>query len=257
MRGHRGAVVSGATWPITRVPDSSSVLAELEVQVPVLGGPLGAWLCRPSSARAAVVVGLPRALAHHSSSERFAATMLARAGFATLLLDLLREDEDEAVSGQSRAEPADVPLMALRLASATHWLGEISAPDLPVGYLGVDDAAPAALVATAFDLGRVFAVVTRGGHPERAGASVLLAGVPALFLSAQEDGAQSRGFVANRSTLGTRGLWQVLQFAAPSLAAGAALDRVVAVSTAWFTHWLGGPTATRAPWSTVRPWGCA
>ena len=241
--------------PVARAPSSSASVEEREVVVPVHGGQLGGRLCLPPSPRAALVVGLPRALAHHSSNERFVATMLARAGFATLLIDLVREDEDEVAAGRSLA--TDVPSMALRLAGATHWLGQLIAPELPVGYLGVDEAAPAALVATAFDLGRVFAVVTRGGRPESAGASVLLAGVPALFLSAQPNAVTSQGFVANRSTLGTRGLWQVLQFAAPSLGAGAALDKVVAVSTAWFTHWLEGAAVARAPWSTVRPWGCA
>src|SRR5579859_5339960 len=64
------------------------------------------------------------AFAHGSGSGRFSprnqlvAQALQDAGLATLLIDLLEEDET-----QDRRNVFDIKLLAERLGAATHWLG--------------------------------------------------------------------------------------------------------------------------------------
>ena len=73
--------------------------------------------------------------AHGSGSSRlsprntFVAQALQHAGLATLLFDLLSEQE-----AANRSNVFDIPLLADRLSQATTWLGTIAAGrDLPVG----------------------------------------------------------------------------------------------------------------------------
>jgi putative phosphoribosyl transferase len=93
-----------------------------------------------------------------------AETLQAR-GLATLLLDLLRADEE-----RGRANVFDIGLLADRLLTTTRWVaGEDRLGGLPVGYFGASTGAGAALVAAAELPGQVAAVVSRGGRPDLAG----------------------------------------------------------------------------------------
>ncbi|MCT7357313.1 hydrolase, partial [Streptomyces sp. 15-116A] len=93
--------------------------------------------------------------AHGSGSSRFSprnravAAELHRAGFGTLLLDLLTEEEerDDLVTGRLRF---DIGLLARRLADTVDWLEQRpDTADLPVGLFGASTGAAAALVAAA------------------------------------------------------------------------------------------------------------
>ncbi len=89
--------------------------------------------------------------AHGSGSSRLSprnravAAALNEAGFATLLFDLLTEDE----AGR-RELVFDIPLLARRLELVTRWaLEDPATRDLPVGYFGASTGAAAALRAAA------------------------------------------------------------------------------------------------------------
>lgn len=108
--------------------------------------------------------------AHGSGSSRksprngFVAAELRRRGLATLLMDLLSEDEDLV-----RANRFDIGLLTERLAAATDWAarrGDVGR--LPVGYCGASTGAACALRAAAALGERVDAVVSRGGRPDLA-----------------------------------------------------------------------------------------
>jgi pimeloyl-ACP methyl ester carboxylesterase len=108
--------------------------------------------------------------AHGSGSRRrsprntFVAQALQRTGFATLLFDLLTEDE-----AADRANVFNIRLLADRLDQAATWSRQIAANEgLPPGFFGASTGAAAALVAAAArrDVG---AIVSRGGRPDLAG----------------------------------------------------------------------------------------
>lgn len=204
------------------------------VEVPAARSTLSALLYVPPQPRAAVIIAHPSGISRLSRRERFVAGSLARAGFTTLLIDLLTEEEDEVREGAH----ADVPLLADRLLCAARWLTTAPGGEgLPLGYFGVGTGAAAALVATAIEPSRVLALVSRGGRPDYAGASLLLTRVPSLFIVAGNDAHE---LAANRAACGLsphRRL-DVVPSAGGSFLEGEALDRVTTLSAAWFTHWL-------------------
>jgi len=110
------------------------------------------------------------AFAHGSGSGRlsprnnFVAQVLQEAGFATLLADLLEEDE-----ALDRRNVFDIDLLAERLLANAQWLHQLSETrGMPVGYFGASTGAAAALQAVAKKPGGIAAVVSRGGRPDLA-----------------------------------------------------------------------------------------
>jgi dienelactone hydrolase len=86
------------------------------------------------------------------------------AGLATLLFDLLTEEEEP-----NRANVFDIPLLASRLVDVIDWISrEPRVGRLRVGLFGASTGAAAALVAAAGLGSRVSAVVSRGGRPDLA-----------------------------------------------------------------------------------------
>lgn len=122
--------------------------------------------------------------AHGSGSSRlsprnqFVARQLHARGLATLLFDLLTDDE-----ALDRRNVFDIPLLARRLGEAIEWqqsLAEIAR--VPVGLFGASTGAAAALVAAATQGDRVSAVVSRGGRPDLAGPALPLVRAPTLLI---------------------------------------------------------------------------
>src|SRR5258705_2656964 len=128
--------------------------------------------------------------AHGSGSGRLSprnnqvATGLREVGLATLLLDLLRPEEE-----LDRANVFDIQLLAARLVSATNWgLANPELAGLRVGYFGASTGAGAALVAAA-QLGReIGAMVSRGGRPDLAGEALERVQAPSLLIVGGTDG---------------------------------------------------------------------
>src|SRR5690606_26739281 len=104
--------------------------------------------------------------------------VLQQAGIATLLIDLLEEDEAD-----DREKVFDIPLLAERLQAAADWAGqqpELSA--LRLGYFGASTGAGAALVAAARHPELVDAVVSRGGRPDLASDDLPAVEAPTLLI---------------------------------------------------------------------------
>lgn len=99
-----------------------------------------------------------------SPRNRAVAATLRECGLATLLIDLL--DEDEA---QDRSCVFDIDLLASRLeVAAARQVETAPTRGLPVGYFGASTGAAAALRAAARHPEGVGAVVSRGGRPDLA-----------------------------------------------------------------------------------------
>ena len=127
--------------------------------------------------------------AHGSGSSRlsprnqFVAGELNRAGFVTLLFDLLTIDEDRVYENRF-----DVGLLSKRLRVATHWQADQpSAHELPIGYFGASTGAAAALITAAELGGEIAAIVSRGGRPDLAGAYLKQVQSPTLLLVGELD----------------------------------------------------------------------
>src|SRR5262245_16345210 len=122
------------------------------------------------------VLGLPAqalgivVFAHGSGSGRFSprnnfvARYLQQGKVATLLLDLLTQDEAE-----DRRKVFDIDLLADRVLLAKTWLEQDPrTKSLGIAYFGASTGAGAALQAAARDPSSIRAVVSRGGRPDLA-----------------------------------------------------------------------------------------
>ncbi len=155
-----------------------------EVEVQVQAGPvllLGSLGLVPG-AQGVVLFAHGSGSGRFSPRNRFVAQELRRHGLATLLIDLLTEEE-EAIDIQTHHLRFDIPLLAQRLVGATDWLLQDSrTSDLAIGYFGASTGAGAALVAAAQHPQAVAAIVSRGGRPDLAGEALPLVVAPTLFI---------------------------------------------------------------------------
>jgi putative phosphoribosyl transferase len=129
----------------------------------------------PKSSRGIVLFAHGSGSGRHSPRNKYVAEVLQDAGIATLLIDLLTEEEEE-IDLQTRHLRFDIDLLAQRLIEATDWLKQeqnIQTKDLRVGFFGASTGAAAALVAAAQRQKIVKAIVSRGGRPDLAGSESL------------------------------------------------------------------------------------
>lgn len=141
------------------------------------------------------VLGIPTdtrgvvAFAHGSGSGRlsprnnFVARHLQRDGLATLLLDLLTEEEAE-----DRRKVFDIDLLADRLLLAKGWLEtQPQTRSLGIAYFGASTGAGAALQAAAREPSNLKAVVSRGGRPDLAESYLPSVTAPTLLIVGGHD----------------------------------------------------------------------
>jgi putative phosphoribosyl transferase len=141
----------------------------------------------PNEARGVVLFAHGSGSGRLSSRNNFVARSLQDAKLATLLIDLLTEDEEriDAASGQLRF---DIAFLAKRLATATEWLASSAdTSPLRLGYFGASTGAAAALVAAAGMPDRVYAIVSRGGRPDLAGEHLAKVKAPTLLIVGSRD----------------------------------------------------------------------
>lgn len=160
----------------------------LQVWIPAIGLlgqdiQLPGSLTLPSDLKGLVI------FAHGSGSSRLSARnirvahILNKAGIGTLLLDLLTDRE-----ALDRQNVFDIHLLASRVESALDYIkSHVPWNQWPIGLFGASTGAAAALVAAASRPGEVGAVVSRGGRPDLAGASLSLVDAPTLLIVGGED----------------------------------------------------------------------
>jgi putative phosphoribosyl transferase len=223
--------------PLPGVIDTtaSTAVEHREVMIPAEGVTLVGEFSLPVTPSGAVV------FAHGSGSGRLSprnigvAEVLQRAGLATLLFDLLTEDE-----ALNRANVFDVALLARRLDTATRWLGTQPEMDrLPVGYFGASTGAAAALWASAGTVVEIGAVVSRGGRPDLATPRLPLVRAPTLLIVG---GADELVLELNRAALADLRSCEheltVIHGATHLFEEPGALERVAELATGWFVRHL-------------------
>lgn len=156
-----------------------------EILVRSDGVSLPAFLTWPPSARGLVIFVHGSGSSRFSTRNRYVASLLAASGLATLLFDLLTEEEEriDAVTAELRF---DIPLLVRRTIGTLDWV----ASELEVascGLFGASTGAAAALAAAAERPGRVAAVVSRGGRPDLALPVLPRVEAPTLFIVGERD----------------------------------------------------------------------
>ncbi|WP_437797703.1 phosphoribosyltransferase family protein [Sorangium sp. So ce693] len=177
----------------------SALLAEAQREVPRAEGAerplfveagaaaLPGDLAIPERAGGLVIFAHGSGSSRRSPRNRSVAEALWRWRLATLLFDLLT-DEEEAEDRRGARLRFDVDLLARRLIGVTDWaLARPELRHLAVGYFGASTGAAAALIAAAARPRVVGAVVSRGGRPDLAGPALAMVRAPTLLIVGSAD----------------------------------------------------------------------
>ena len=215
-----------------------------EREVRVSAGPvtLEGSLGIPNSAGGVVLFAHGSGSGRYSPRNRYVARVLREANLATLLIDLLTEDEEEVDLRTTRLR-FDIGLLARRLVGATDWL--VQNPDteqLRIGYFGASTGAGAALVAAAERPDEVGAIVSRGGRPDLAGDALPLVKAPTLLIVGGNDepviGMNEEALARMRTVKRL----QIVPGASHLFEEPGALEEVARLATVWFARHLGPHT---------------
>jgi dienelactone hydrolase len=179
--------------------------------------------------------------AHGSGSSRFSprnkfvASVLEEAGIATVLIDLLTEEEEEIDmrTGQLRF---DIDLLAQRLMAATDWVKKNpKTKDLAVGYFGASTGAAAALIAAAKLPDDVRVVVSRGGRPDLAQEHLPKVKAPVLLIVGGRDTIVIDLNKEAMKLLRSEKRLEIIPGASHLFEEPGKLEEVAKLATAWFS----------------------
>jgi predicted alpha/beta-hydrolase family hydrolase len=206
---------------------------------------LAGELVVPAGARGLVLFAHGSGSSRTSPRNRRVASALERAGLATLLFDLLTEEE--AIRDEiTREWRFDVALLGRRLLGAARWALEDDATrGLPLGFFGASTGAAAALIAAAALGRRVAAVVSRGGRPDLAGDALPLVRAPTLLIvgGLDEEVLELNEEAARRIEAEKR--VEVVAGATHLFEEPGTLDEVARLAADWFLAHLSPPEAPR------------
>lgn len=157
-----------------------------EIQIPCFGGILNAALDVPKQPVGIVIFSHGSGSSRHSPRNQQVAKALNEAHFATLLLDLLTEAEDEGEKhgGMLRF---DIDLLSERLLAAALWCEKnAQLKALPIGLFGASTGAACALRLAA-EHAQIKSVVSRGGRGDLAGEALAQVRCPVLLIVGGDD----------------------------------------------------------------------
>lgn len=173
--------------PDIEYPRATAEGSERVVRIDSGGVMLAGDLNVPAGARGIVVFAHGSGSSRRSTRNRAVAERLRDAGCATLLFDLLTEDEEREDEFTS-ALRFDLPLLTRRLVGAIEWVRDrAELRRLPIGLFGASTGAAAALIVAALRPSTISAVVSRGGRPDLALPSLESVRAPTLLIVGGHD----------------------------------------------------------------------
>jgi putative phosphoribosyl transferase len=218
---------------------SAGVSAPRPVRLDLAREALNGDLTVPSNAAGLVIFAHGSGSSRHSARNRSVAEVFHHGSLATLLLDLLTEDEErlDAVTAEYRF---DISLLADRLVGAIDWAE--AHPDLAslrIGLFGASTGAAAALIAAARRPGAVRAVVSRGGRPDLAEQSLGAVVAPTLLIVGGNDEVVVEINQRVFERLKEPKALEIVPGATHLFEESGALDRVAQLASTWFDRYLG------------------
>lgn len=160
---------------------------EQAVRIPTEKIFLDGLLYIPQQARGMIIFVHGSGSSRLSPRNQFVAKILQEAQFATLLFDLLTQEED-AIDNQTREYRFNIKLLSERLIIATHWvLAQPLFKKFSIGYFGASTGGAAALLAVTQAPKNIKAVVSRGGRPDLAGDALALVKAATLLIVGGDD----------------------------------------------------------------------
>jgi len=226
--------------------DEKNNSMQREIEIDVEEGKIRGTLNIPADAKGIVIFAHGSGSSRFSPRNRFVARELAEKGFATLLLDLLT-DEEEAIDLQTREFRFDIDLLTERLMAATTWsMQDKDTCRLPIGYFGASTGAAGALCAAAEFGSAIKAVVSRGGRADMAINMLPRVTAPTLLIVGGNDlpviemNRKAAGFLKVKKEL------VIIPGATHLFEERGALEKVAEAACDWFVTYLAAPVPAHA-----------
>ena len=233
FRGHADEVV------LVDEQGASGGRAPTDVRIPALsnGKRLGVSLpgvfSAPADAQATVVIARGANIDGNSARDGFIADSLNANGFATLMFDLL-VDNDPHLNGAD----FEIDKFSARVMGAVDWARSEMGESTPVGVYGSSTGAAIALWAAADPDSKIDAVVSRGGLLGLVTHRLDMVVAPTLLLVGGEDHRVFQGNHEAAERLLCPHALCVINNMADLYADPTAVDAVARQSISWFRQWL-------------------
>jgi putative phosphoribosyl transferase len=199
----------------------------------------------PENAAALVLFAHGSGSSRRSPRNQFVARTLNDAGLATLLFDLLTQEE-EAIDMRSREYRFNIGMLAERLVHATKWAKQQQETrDLRIGYFGSSTGAGAALVAAAEIPKDVGGVVSRGGRPDLAGDALPKVQAPTLLIVGGNDDIVIELNEMARDQMRCEVKLEIVPGATHLFEEPGALEKVAKLASEWFVNHIGADSVSR------------
>lgn len=198
--------------------------------IPINGDTVVGDLVIPGHCTGLVVFAHGRGSSRFSPRKQYVAHELQRAGFATLLFDLLTPDE-----AVSQDLVFDVDLLAERVRNVLRWVRtnpQLAA--LPIGLFGASTGAAGALIAAAEQPTAVAAIVSRGGRPDLAMQHLEKVTAPTLLIVGGADQSVLQLNELAAKFLTCEHEIRVISGATHLFEEPGALEEVASAATTWF-----------------------
>ncbi|NJB70403.1 pimeloyl-ACP methyl ester carboxylesterase [Saonia flava] len=191
-------------------------------------------LCIPQNTKGIVIFSHGSGSSRFSPRNKFVAEILQKNGLATLLFDLLTENEDRIYDNRF-----DIDLLTMRLIDVTQWIqhNDITS-DLLIGYFGASTGAASALRAAAFFDKDIDAVVSRGGRPDLALGHLKKVTAPTLLIVGGRDDVVIQLNEKAYQNLNCTKKLEIVPRATHLFEEEGKLEIVANISAEWFTKWL-------------------
>ncbi len=206
-----------------------------EIEITLAGTGHKAILNTPPNTQGIVLFVHGSGSSRNSPRNRYVASVLNEAGVATLLFDLLTEEEDQVYETRF-----DIELLTRRLSEVTEWITQQeNLRQLAIGYFGASTGAAAALKAAAARGTSIKAIVSRGGRPDLA-AQEYLSHVQAptlLMVGGLDDGVIDFNQLAYNRLQCIKDL-QIIPGATHLFEEPGTLEQVAQLACNWFVKYL-------------------
>jgi putative phosphoribosyl transferase len=221
-------------------------IRELRVSLQLDDVTLEGHLAIPEEPHGLVIFAHGSGSSRHSPRNRSVAKRLNETHLATLLFDLLTEEEQarDQTSGQFRF---NILLLARRLANAVDSMTTRSeTAGMKIGLFGASTGAAAALITAAERVNEVATVVSRGGRPDLAMESLSRVVAPTLLIVGQLDHDVVELNQRAYAQLQTEKRLDIVTGATHLFEEPGTLEAVADLATQWFARYLQAKDARSA-----------
>jgi putative phosphoribosyl transferase len=222
---------SGMTITMTELPTTA-------IRIPLGGGiRLHADLAVPPDAKGLVLFAHGSGSSRRSPRNRYVAFELNARQIATVLADLLTEEEEQ-IDARTRELRFDIPLLTKRMVQLIDWAVTYEpVGTLPVGLFGASTGAAAALDAAAERPTIVDAVVSRGGRPDLARQLRVVRAPTLLIVGGNDTDVLEMNSIALKKLTCAKEI-AVIPGATHLFDEPGALEAVASTAGAWFRRYL-------------------